>query len=521
MLRYLNISVAFLILISNVNSQNRWLNNYLEGEDPFGESITEFYDKGYLLTGRYGANYPEYCWLIKTDINGEVLWSKILGNGDDYIVISADINTTDYGEIYLVGSTDSYSINASDPLIMKLNACGEKEWCKVFIEEGNNFSNALEITSDGGVVLVLRYMNPDVTKDRICLAKLSNEGDLIWKKCYNSTDTSLYNEDANDLVICPDNGFLITGRCYYEDSNPPYHLFAKPYYIKTDSLGNFEWEMIVHKDVNNAGGAAWSTVLSPASNYFYSSISHYYYNPTLDAPALVKLDLQGNVINIYDIAPSNYYGKLVNSKFISDSTLMGSASWGPESTSVPKAVIIDTLGNILNSAFLLDNEWMSQTEVTFDNKLLFFTNIHDENDNFDTYLFKLNTELESDTIYTQPFSYDSLCPYQIENDTIVQDGCGLIVGNEEIKVEENDYGNQLLIYPNPTTNRFIVKSKSIKLSRSTINIFDLYGRKTKTIKVPNGVTEVEINVKGWEKGLYLIRIQSKSGVAANGKVMVQ
>lgn len=517
MLRYLYTSVAFLILISNVNSQNRWFNNYLEGEDPVGESITEFYDKGYLLAGRYGPNYPSYCWLIKTDINGEVLWNKVFGNDDDYIVISADIATSNLGEIFLVGSTNTFSSTDYDPIVMKLNSCGEKEWCKIFVEDGNNFSNALETTTDGSVVIVLRYMNPNITKDRICLAKLSNTGDMMWKRCYNSSDTNLYNQDAKDLTLCPDNGFLITGLCDYKDPSPPHYIWTKPYYIKTDSLGNFEWETVIHKEANNPGGVAWSTVLSPDSKYFYSSISHYYYNPASDAPALVKLDLQGNVINIYDIAPANDYGKLINSKFISDSTLMGSAIWG-SSTSLPKAVIIDTLGNMLNSAFLLNNDWMAHTEVTFDNKLLFFTNIHDDNDNFDTYLFKLNQELESDTICTQHFTYDSLCPFQIVSDTIVQDGCGLIVGNEEIKHNKND---QLLIYPNPTTNRFTVKSARLELSKVTLDIFNLFGEKIKTIKVPNGGSEIEVHVKGWNKGLYLLRMQSKSGVIENGKVMVQ
>ena len=521
MLRYLNICIALLILISNLNSQNRWFKNYLSGEDPFGESITEFYDKGYLLAGRYGPNYPSYCWLIKTDINGEVLWNKIFGNDDDFIVISADIATSNLGEIFLVGSTNTYSSTDYDPIVMKLDACGEKEWCKVFVEDGNNFSNAIEITPDGGLILVLRYMNPNITKDRICLAKLSIDGDMMWKRCYNSSDTNLYNQDAKDLTLCPDNGFLITGLCDYKDPNPPHYIWTKPYYIKTDSLGNFEWETVIHSDTNNPGGAAWSTVLSPDSNYFYSAISHYYYYPELNAPALVKLDLQGNIIDIYDIAPPDVRGKLVGAKFISDSTLMANASWGHEPASSPKAVIIDTLGNMINSSFLLDNIWMSQTEVTHDNKLLYFTNIHDGNDNFDTYLFKLNTELESDTIYTQHFSYDSLCPYHIISDTIVQNDCGLIVGNKEIMQESKYYINQLFIYPNPTKKKFTLKSKNLELSRATLKIFDLYGQKIETIKLHNGISEVEVNVKGWKKGLYLIRMQSKSGVVTNGKVMVQ
>ena len=513
--------ITLFIFNNNIYAQSRWVESYLTGENPFGESICEFYDNGYLLAGRYGPNYPEYCWLIKTDINGEVLWNKVLGNGNDLLVISSDVKTNSLGETYLVGLTNSYNTNDYDPIIMKLNSCGEKEWCTVFIEEGNNFSNTLEITSDGSTVLVLRYMNPDVTKDRICLAKLSNEGVLIWKKCYNSPDTNLYNEDAKDITICPDNGFLITGLCDYKDPNPPHYLWTKPYYIKTDSLGNFEWETVVHSESNDPGGRAWSTIISPDSNYYYSFISHYYHNPTKNAPAMVKMDMQGQVIGIYDLADKNYYGVIFEAVFITDSTIAGSASWGSEEQGVPKAVIFDTLGNILDSAFLLDNNYMSYIKKTFDNKLLFFTNkYNEESDEFDAYLFKLNTELEDDSIYTQTFNYDSLCPYQIASDTIVQDNCGLIVGMEELKPEKEEERNGILIYPNPAQNNFKVQCLKFKVGFCVIEVFDIFGRKVKEKEIPKGQNKIEVDVEGWRKGLYLVRVRVGQIVVGSEKVIV-
>jgi len=38
--------------------------------------ILESYDNGYLISGKIGANYSLYNWLIKTNINGEILWEK-------------------------------------------------------------------------------------------------------------------------------------------------------------------------------------------------------------------------------------------------------------------------------------------------------------------------------------------------------------------------------------------------------------------------------------------------------------
>jgi type IX secretion system substrate protein len=514
------IFLSIFLFTKYTYTQNRWTNEYLSGQNPFAIDIARSYDKGYLLYGKYEPNYSSFNWLIKTDINGEILWNKTFGD-ENSVISFGEIETSNDGTCFLVGSTYYYGEDNPDPLIMKINACGEKEWCRVFFEDGNNYANVVEITSEEDVVVVLKYMNPDISKDRICLAKLSGDGEFIWKRCYNSNDTSIYNGEARDLTICPDGGFLITGSCYYEDPNPPNYLWKKPYFIKTDSDGFFEWETVIQPDADDPGGDAWSTVINSDSNYFYSSISHYYYNPTEDAPAIVKLDMLGNLVDIFDIAPPDEKGKLVNAKFVNDSILVASASWGHEPTSSPKAVLIDTLGNMINSAFLLNNTWMAETEITYDGKLFFLTNDHDNNDNFSTYLFKLNQQLESDTIYTAQFTYDSLCPYQIVNDTIVQDNCGLIVGDKEIVTEENTNNIKLIIYPNPATNKFIIKTSNLDFQGSTIEIFDLYGKKIETIIVSDNESEIEVVTKNWNKGLYLIRVYGEHASNGNGKVMIR
>ncbi len=515
------ILIILLILSSFQNlivSQSRWSNNYLEGEDPFGECIIESYDNGYLLAGRYGPNYPSFNWLLKTDVNGNVLWMKTLGEENSFLVTSLGLDQSDDGSVFLVGNTSHYSENNYDPIIMKLNSCGEKEWCKVFIEDDNNYADAIVITQDNGIVVLLRYMSTIPFTDRICLAKFNSSGSLQWKHCYNGLDTSVYNEDGRDITLTPDNGFLITGECDYESPIPPHAWWSKPYYIKVDSMGNFEWEKVVHGEITDKGGAAWNTVLSHDSNYYYSSISHYYHPPYGNAPALLKMGLDGAVIDIYDLAPIGDYGKMVQAKFITNTTLLASATWGEGGG--PQAVVIDTLGNILHSNRLLENEWMANTEVTYDKKLLFLTNIHDQYDNFSTFLFKLNQQLESDTIYSQPFVYDSLCPYQIVDDTISPGNCGLIVGIKEIFPERNS-SSLLKIFPNPTKHKFTIESNITSTFGTVVEIHDLYGVKINTYNLNAGQNRIEIDVSSWINGLYLVRVLHKSGIVENGKIIVQ
>lgn len=179
--RWISIVIIYFLAINGLKGQVRWTHTYLDGENPFGESLVEYYDKGYLLAGRFGPNYPTYCWLIKTDINGNELWRKVIGDKSKYIVITDDIDINNFGEIFLVGSTNYYNEDDYDPLVMKLNSCGEKEWCRVFYEpERNNFSNEVVSTPNGGCVAMLRNMNVDLIHDRICLTKLVHHKDAYF-----------------------------------------------------------------------------------------------------------------------------------------------------------------------------------------------------------------------------------------------------------------------------------------------------------------------------------------------------
>ena len=123
------------IMMYQVNAQSRWTKVYHGEKDAFGHYFTESYDFGYLLVGKHGHNYVHFNWLIKTDINGDVLWEKTIGEASSFIgIFSIDMN--DAGELFFAGATTFFD-TYNDPMISKLNLCGEKEWCKVFYTPEN------------------------------------------------------------------------------------------------------------------------------------------------------------------------------------------------------------------------------------------------------------------------------------------------------------------------------------------------------------------------------------------------
>jgi hypothetical protein len=144
----------------------------------------------------------------------------------------------------------------------------------------------------------------------------------------------------------------------------------------------------------------------------------------------------------------------------------------------------------------------------------------DENDQFDAYLFKLNQQLESDTLYTQLFNYDSLCPYQIVSDTIVQDNCGLIVGDREIK-EETTLTDILHVFPNPAGDYCIIEyDLSMFEGESNIAIIDLYGRNLLSFNPENTHTQKTISLAGFSAGIYFVTLSMNGTAKESVKLIV-
>ncbi len=529
-------STALIITITLLNytylsAQSRWTHVYHDEIDAPLEYFIESYDHGYLLSGKIGANYSKYNWLIKTDINGEILWEKTIGDGINAIAFH-DMAQDSLGAIFLSGGTHSYDPEG-DPLIMKLDPCGEKEWCRIFYTENHNdYSNCLALTPKGEIVSVLNLTNPDYSLERICLAKLTSDGGLVWRQCYRTSDTNLQDEFSNELICTPDQGFLVSGYCYYQDPTDTNHWILHPYILKVDSSGNFQWETVIYKDTNLDGGSAWNTVVSPDGKYYYSSLSHYLFDDGLRSPALAKLDLQGNVVGVYDVVSDYKNGFLLSVKFLNESTLAAEASWGnTEDEAWARAVIIDTLGNLLNSSVINQDIYGSILQITYDGKLVYGSNTSYPNGQFDCFLTKLNQNLQDDTIYTRPFTYDSLCPYQIVSDTIVQDDCELIVGIEEHDGGEAGVHGSLEIWPNPANEQIHVRCTMYdgRFNRDlALVIYDIYGRIAISVTLPpvggragdGGWQDWTMDVSSLPPGIYILVFKDEKMIRATAKFVI-
>jgi hypothetical protein len=526
-MKHLLFSLTFQLLFVSVLFSQDWPKTYPQWNGSHVESIIESYDKGYMFSlGTSSLDY-KYAIIIKTDINGNVLWDKYFGNGQYVFRTGSICQTNDYGVAYCSGFDKYDPTGSSDPVIIKLNSCGEIDWCSVINTPGV-FDGARRVrqTPEGDYVLLTSYSDHN-PQNRIQLYKFDSSGNLFWKHNYPG-HSPVFDEDGYDLTVLNE-GYLITGMCYAPDSGQSGGGgYERPYYIKTDTAGNELWWLAYGRNNGYHGNtfAILETIMSNSGEFYDVGLHSNY----CDTPALNKCLENGTESYYQDLVSTSCPGFAGQIRFLNDSTMIVFSSVTVNNSEVKKWMKLDTMGIEKYSKTFTQN-WMQPylARITFDNKIV---NILDHD--LQIYLYKLNQNFDFDSIYTHPYVYDSLCPHPIVSDTI-DPNCDLIVGVDDPKT--NPQTSKLKVYPNPATNRVFIEFPKVLVVRSgqgkyqsskeyyqwkstTLEVYDLQGRKVLEKEIPKQQQQLELDISDWQRGLYYFRLVYDKQTVGGQKVLI-
>jgi len=197
-----------------------------------GHDVLETEDNGFLVLGstdRYGPNGDE-VYLLKTDRNGDTLWTKKYGRYESDFGYSI-LKTNDNG--YIIAG-DTYSLEqgwdgSSEAYIIRIDSLGNFIWDKLY----SGISSAKQIIqAPGGYIFVGSggQGNSDFQ-----IFKIDSYGDTLWTKAYGDS----FDNRARGILKTDDHGFIITGDTDYLG---PFGLEENILIIKVDSSGNLLWE---------------------------------------------------------------------------------------------------------------------------------------------------------------------------------------------------------------------------------------------------------------------------------------
>lgn len=165
-------------------------------------------------TGVYGT-YAADILLLRLDGDGNLLWSKVYGGG--LAEEAARVSLTPDGGYVISGITGSFSDNL-DLWLVKINSSGDILWQKRYGGAKTDFAADHKVLSDGSIIMTGKTYNVSekqydansqcapVDKD-IFLMKTDPQGNIVWSKGYGG----LYTDESAALDLTNDGGFVVVG----------------------------------------------------------------------------------------------------------------------------------------------------------------------------------------------------------------------------------------------------------------------------------------------------------------------
>jgi len=237
-------NLAAYIMKVDINGDTLWT-KVLDGPNvDLLESVEQTTDSGYIFVGStssYGAGSRD-VWLIKMDTNGDTLWTKTYGGVA--LDRGGSVQQTIDGGYIVIGSTSSFGEPLGDFWLLKTDTYGDTIWTKTFGGTASDFGSSVQQTSDCGYIATGFTESFGAGYRDVWLIKTDSIGDTIWTKTYGGVDL----DRAISVQQTTDGGYIVGG---YTESFGPGDVAM--YLIRTDTAGDTLWTTTYGGDISDMG----------------------------------------------------------------------------------------------------------------------------------------------------------------------------------------------------------------------------------------------------------------------------
>jgi len=276
------------------------------GSSSNGEYIymaAETFDGGFVFIGYWQVWTPNGhgdVHLVKTDMNGDTLWTRSWGGASETDVGYTVVQCADSG-FFITGMSGSFSPYHGIYLI-RTDEHGDTLWTRPFPQSmfGEQGRSGMP-TDDGGYIIAGSDEGPAQT---LVLLKVDASGNPLWKRNYEGS-TGPGQDAGIHARQSLDGGYIVSG--YTNSAGAGRH---DAWLIKTDSEGNVavaEREPAVVREANPAT-LVRGVLMVPRDMTELPGNSDRVPRPTLlDAIGRKVLDLQPGASDIRALAPGVYF----------------------------------------------------------------------------------------------------------------------------------------------------------------------------------------------------------------------
>ncbi|HSH18958.1 MAG TPA: T9SS type A sorting domain-containing protein [Draconibacterium sp.] len=189
------------LTMKDLNGEIKWKKTIDWNFDCTVRDATILSDNTIMIAGSVRKSYQSYPFIMKTDANGDTLWTRYFSKGYQAEKV---IGTSDGGYLF------AYYSNGTG--LMKLNANGDSVWSQKI---GNGKPYGLAETSEAVYLVV------DDEDDNIVLSSIGSSGEILWKRIFGGDG-----KDQPADVINASNGddYLIAGSSYSDQTGDDFYI---------------------------------------------------------------------------------------------------------------------------------------------------------------------------------------------------------------------------------------------------------------------------------------------------------
>lgn len=214
---YSNISRA-RVFKADADGFLQWTKDFFLGNQTTGEAIIVTKDGGYAVAGYYRITQPngpvlQHPFLLKMDKSGSLLWSQTFPGPTNAAAL--DLVELPDGSLVVSGFQKTAINNDNeDVLILKTSANGDLLWSKTLGDTNTpEIGHSLTLAANGDLVIA-GEKGPSNSRNILVLRISSNTGNVVWQNefgFFNVTSGNPADDLARDIVATKDGNFVLAG----------------------------------------------------------------------------------------------------------------------------------------------------------------------------------------------------------------------------------------------------------------------------------------------------------------------
>jgi len=272
------------LMRTDKNGDTLWNSFFGGGDWDLFYDVYPTYDSGFVMTGGTWSigNGQEDLWVMKTDKNGQMIWSKTYG-GNKQDQGRGVIETSD-SLIAVAGFSYSRSDTLGESWILRMDQNGDTLWSRSIPAFSNTLDEARGICQTYNDLVICGINKATSGVNNGYAYALDFSGNFRYDLAFGSTNVNL---ETNAIIESKQGGLALTGKTSLVDANGDFHFFQASNWFATN-YGTLEPD------------EAFSIDNTRDSGYVMLGFTEGH-NSFLPNMYLIKVDKYGAAIGVLDI----------------------------------------------------------------------------------------------------------------------------------------------------------------------------------------------------------------------------